>query len=105
MSLKPGDLVILEGLSEQEWREIPMHEMLKYGPADRPRFVERGIKGRRPQVRRLMDLGYLHVRTSTRQRWYSAHSDPRLEYRAIVVEAILTAQGNDIRSITEGINT
>lgn len=86
------DIVAAGG--DLEWQVVPMSLTRKTGSgwnrADK-------IPGRRAALKKLSDLGLLHVRTVTLSAWYSPLSDPPVDgYERVEVQAMLSPQGRDI---------
>lgn len=58
------------------------------------------IKGRKPALQRLMNLGLVHVRTATYSPWGAARkADPHPAYDRVQWQAVLTPQGRDVASL------
>ncbi len=79
-----------------QFREVPLIEFYETRGFTR----RRDIPGRKRRLRELMNLGYIHVRTTTYSPWYSDATREGAEqhpaYGHVQIQAMLTDQGLDI---------
>ncbi len=94
MSLTGQQRDILDELVPYEWRTVLMERIITT-PLGRTRMDR--IRGQRPQLKVLNDLGLVEVRTMAVSYWFSPKSDRPRSYSEQYVEAVLTAQGMDVR--------